>query len=103
MRNSTVMIPLVGNKYHNRKPNKNDTDIILVKEDQNIHDKNAIGIYSRKCDNCNIKLDKLGYVIKDKTEFIRANYDNIVIKTIVRSVDKNSDGTYYYYLLVSIS
>ena len=54
MSNSTVMIPLVGNKYHNRKPNKNDTDIILVREDQNIHDKNAIGIYSRKFDNCNI-------------------------------------------------
>ena len=95
-------IPLVGNKYQNYKPTNKDTDILLIKEDENIHDSNAVCVYSRRQSIEGIKLNKLGYIISDKTSFIRENFDNLKIDKIIRSRNKNNEGNYYYYLLISL-
>lgn len=95
-------IPLVGNKFQERKPTKKDTNILLIKEDDNPYDNNAIGVYSKINIDNTTKLIKLGFIIKDKTDFIREIYDNIKIYKIVRSLNKNSDGTYYYYILLTV-
>lgn len=96
-------IPLVGNKYQPKKPTSKDTNIVLIKEDENIHDKNAVAVYSKRYDNENkFILNKLGYIISDKTNFIRDNFDNISIYKIIRSKEVNNDGTYYYYLLIDL-
>lgn len=88
-------IALVGNKFQARRPNKNDKDILLIREDENEYDSNAVGVYSK-----NNGLTKLGYIIKDKTQYIRDNLDNINVEGIIRSNSMNSDNTYYYYLLI---
>ena len=98
-----IKIPLVGNKFHERKPSNKDTDILLVKEDDNPYDKNAVGVYSRRNRDNDLKLEKLGFIIKDKTCFVRNNFDNLTISKIVRSAEKNKENSYYYYLLIAIS
>ena len=101
---SYIKIPIVGNKFQSRKPNKTDVNILLIKEDENPHDSNAVGVYSKHyIDNSSVsKLTKLGFIIRDKTSFIRENYDNIEVYKIIRSANKNDDGTYYYYILLNI-
>ena len=100
---SYIKIPIVGNKFQSRKPNKKDVNILLIKEDENPHDNNAIGVYSKQyIDNSGSdELTKLGFIIKDKTRFIRENYDNIGVYKIIRSAKKNDDGNYYYYILLT--
>ena len=99
---SYIKIPIVGNKFQSRKPNKHDVNILLIKEDDNPHDNNAVGVYSKIIVDSGAKLTKLGFIIKDKTRFIRENYDNIEVYKIVRSAKKNDDGSYYYYILLRI-
>ena len=98
-----IKIPLVGNKFQERTPSNKDTDILLVKEDENPYDNNAIGVYSRRNRDNTLKLEKLGFIIKDKTCFVRNNFDNLTISKIVRSAEKNKEKAYYYYLLIAIS
>lgn len=96
-------IPLVGNRYQKRKPNRKDTEIILIKEDENEYDNKAVAVYSKtKIDN-EIKFEKLGFIIRDKATFIRENYENITIRKLVRSKNKNKDNLYYYYISMTIS
>ena len=94
-----IKIPLVGNKYQSRKPNKNDVDIELINEDDNVHDNMAVGVYSKMVTNNKITYEKLGFVIKDKTKFVREYGESLKLYKIVRSKEKNNDNLYYYYLL----
>lgn len=103
MFNDYIKIPMVGNKFQDRRPNKYDTDIVIIKEDENTHDKNAVAVYSKREIESKIRYDKLGFIIKDKTKYVRDNFDNLKTHGLVRSIEKNSDGYYYYYLLLSIS
>ena len=94
-------IPLVGNKFQKHKPLSSDKDIILIHEDNNKNDPNAIAIYSKRNIDNKFELAKLGYIPKTHNEFIKNNLDNITVKGIVRSAELNTDGTYYYYILLN--
>tara|TARA_B100001093_G_scaffold486374_1_gene521624 strand:+ start:160 stop:492 length:333 start_codon:yes stop_codon:yes gene_type:complete len=98
-----IKIPLVGNRFQKRKPNKNDNNIVLIKEDDNIHDPNAIAVYSKITENDRQRFDKLGFVIKDKAGFVRENHEKITVYKIIRSKNKNKDNLYYYYLLIIVT
>ncbi len=97
-------IPLVGNKFQKERPSKLDKEFMLIHEDNNINDPNAIAVFSKRTDNTGkFNLVKLGYISKhhntDKM-FEKDNLDNIVIKSIIRSAKKNEDDCYYYYLVI---
>ncbi len=94
-------IPLVGNKFQKHKPISSDKDIMLVHEDSNKNDPNAIAVYSKRNVNNKFELVKLGYIPKTHNEFIKNNLNNIIVQGIIRSADKNTDGSYYYYLLLN--
>jgi hypothetical protein len=91
------IVPLVGSKFLNITPNKHDKDLMLVKEDNNIHDSNAVAVYSKR----NNKLVKLGFIIKDKNVEIRKIMDSIKTTKIIRS-DIKSNGRYYYYVAINL-
>ena len=90
---------MVGNKYCKLKPSKHDKDILLVNENDNQYDKNAIAVFS----NRNNKFIKLGYIIKDKTGLVNSIKDSIEDIKILRSNEKNNDDLYFYYLGISVS
>jgi hypothetical protein len=91
-RSDYIKIPLVGNKYTGNKITQQDTSIILNYDTSNKYDKNAIKVISIK----NNREYELGYIIKDKTNFIRKNINKLCFKIIIkrRELDKN-----YYYLI----
>ena len=97
-------IPLVGNKFQKVRPSKIDTDFMLIHEENNINDPNAIAVFSKRTNNDGkFNLVKLGYISKNHNTdkmFKKDNLDNIIIKSIIRSADKNDDGSYYYYLVI---
>ena len=91
---SYIKIPLVGNKYCEKKPSSNDTIIALEDEPENPHDKNAIKVISiRKS-----KKIKLGYVIGDQTTFVKKYRNNLEFVTII--VKKNDDKLYYILVYI---
>ena len=93
------IIPVVGNKFLNVTPNKDDKNILLIKEDNNKHDSDAVAIYSKRKNG----LVKLGYIIRDKNVYVRNIMDNIKTLRLIRSSDKNIDGDYYYYLAINLN
>ena len=90
---------MVGNKYCKLKPSKYDKDILLVNENDNQYDKNAIAVFS----NRNNKFIKLGYIIKDKTRLVNSIKDSIEDIKILRSNEKNNEDLYFYYLGINVS
>lgn len=86
-----ISIPLVGNKYFEKKPSSKDINIILVKEKDNKYDPNAIKVVSIREKKYN-----LGYIIKDKINYINSIYDKISFYTLLK---KKSDNKIYYYLI----
>jgi hypothetical protein len=91
------IVPLVGSKFLNITPNNQDKDLMLIKEDNNIHDSNAVAVYSKR----NNKLTKLGFIIKDKNVEIRNMMDSIKTTKLIRS-DSKSNGRYYYYVAINL-
>tara|TARA_B100001094_G_scaffold328826_1_gene390143 strand:- start:1120 stop:1437 length:318 start_codon:yes stop_codon:yes gene_type:complete len=89
--NNFISIPLVGNKYFEKKPSNKDINIVLVKEKNNKYDPNAIKVVSIREKKYN-----LGYIIKDKINYINSIYDKISFYTLLK---KNSKDKIYYYLI----
>ena len=88
-----ITIDIVGNKYQKKKPSKNDKKILFIDEPDNIHDKNAIAIYSDR----NTYYKKLGYVPKYDTwriQKIKNNFKNI--KGII-------NNNLYYSIVIELS
>ena len=86
-----IKIPLVGNSFCKKKPSKKDVNIALVPE-KNPHDPNAIKVISIR----NGEMIKLGYVIRDQTDYIRSIMNNIRFVTIIT---KTVDDKLYYILV----
>ena len=91
-----IKLPLVGNKYCEKKPSSKDKDVIIVKDVTNQYDPNALKVISIR----NSKEYHLGYVIKDKVSEIYKILDRLRFVTIVqKSAPENS---LYYYLILEI-
>ena len=98
IRQSDLIIPMVGNVHQKRRPNKNDVNIMLINEYDNPYDKNAIAVYSRTKDS----MTKLGFVIKDKTSQIKNIENQINSIKLIRSAEKVPEtDRYYYYLMIN--
>lgn len=95
---SNFIIPMVGNKFFNNKPIKKDKNILLIPDPKNKYDPNAIGVYSKR----DTSLIQLGFVIKDKCSIIKENLDNISNIKLIRSIEKNDENLYYYYLVINL-
>ena len=96
--NFSEIIPLVGNRFLDVTPNQKDKTIMLIAEDNNKHDSDAVAVYSKRDKN----LVKLGYIIKDKNVYVRTIIDSIKSIKLIRSRDKNSFDEYYYYLGINL-
>ena len=79
-------------------PIKKDKNILLIPEPKNKYDPNAIGVYSKR----DTSLIQLGFVIKDKCSIVKENIDNISNIKLIRSIEKNEENLYYYYLVINI-
>lgn len=89
-----VSIPLVGNKYCKKKPTNNDKNIKIIKEIDNIYDSNALKVVSKRND---IEHD-LGYIIKDKIDFVNLNLNKLKFLTILKKNNKKMNSIYYYLI-----
>ena len=89
-----VSIPLVGNKYCKKRPTNNDKNIKIVKEVDNIYDSNALKVVSKRD---NIEHD-LGYIIKDKIDFVNLNLDKLKFFTILKKNNQKMNSIYYYLI-----
>jgi hypothetical protein len=85
-------VPLVGNTYCRKNPSSKDTNIKLVFDRNNKFDKNAIKVLSIRDD---IELE-IGYIIKQKTIFLKKIIDEIRFKVIIK---KTKCSKIYYYLI----
>lgn len=92
-----IIVPLVGNKYCKKRPSNNDKIIALVPED-NKHDKNAIKVISVRKG----KQIKLGYIIKNKTIFIKNMLNSLKFITFITKENKSENKLYYYLVLFKI-
>ena len=90
-----IKIPLVGNKFCKKKPSSKDTDIRILRDVKNPHDKNALKIFSLR-DN---KKHHLGYIIKDKIPYVSSMMSKLKFHTIIKKI---SNETEYYYLIFTI-
>lgn len=90
-----IKVPLVGNKYCNKKPSKNDVNIQVIKDINNSNDKNALKVISVRKD---IKY-LLGYIIKDKIPYVNSLLDKLKFITLIK---KNNNKNIYYYLVFKI-
>tara|TARA_B100001093_G_scaffold441931_1_gene443376 strand:- start:664 stop:981 length:318 start_codon:yes stop_codon:yes gene_type:complete len=98
VKKSNFIIPLVGNKFFKNKPSKKDTKILLIPDPKNKHDPNAVAVYSRRGET----LLQLGFIIKDKCKLVKEHLEVIKNIKLVRSVEKNDENLYYYYLVINI-
>lgn len=89
-----VSIPLVGNKYCKKKPTNNDKNIKIIREIDNIYDSNALKVVSTRD---NIDYD-LGYIIKDKIDFVNSNLDKLEFFIIIKKNDLKMNIVYYYLI-----
>ena len=95
---SDFIIPMVGNKFLKHKPTKKDKQILLIPQPNNKHDPNAIAVYSKRDES----LVQLGFIIKDKCALIKDNLEKIKNIKLVRSIEKNSENIYYYYVVINL-
>ena len=94
--NKYIKIPLVGNKFCNKKPSSKDTDIRILRDVKNVHDKNALKVFSLR-DNTKYHL---GYIIKDKIPYVSSMLSKLKFHTIIKKISNELE---YYYLVFTIN
>ena len=88
------MVYLVGNKYCDVIPSKEDKDIKFVSEEDNKYDKNAIKVISIR----NGVEYKLGYIGQNYAGNIKKIMNKIKIYKIMKVKNENNELPYYHIL-----
>ena len=90
-----IELNFVGNKFLNKKPSKKDNKIILIEEKNNIHDKNAIAVYSLR-NNLSIKLGYIPHYDTQRISLIKNKINEI--KKIKGIINNNT----YFTIIIDI-